>query len=76
MSRSHHLDELRRRLEHADTAHTAGAAFAGYLLETAGLTGDDLDDDERRFVDWLAGWDADTVAGAARLIELAQEARR
>ncbi len=72
MSRSHHLDELRRREGASST--DADAILAGYLLDVAGLTAADLDDDERRFLDWLAGWDAATVAGAARLIELAQAA--
>ncbi len=68
MSRSHHLDELRRRREGASSTD-ADAILAGYLLDVAGLTAADLDDDERRFLDWPAGWDPATVAGAARPIE-------
>lgn len=71
-----HLAALRdRQRAHRDAAGPGGSAgvFAAYLAETLGVPLDRLTDDERRTVDWLAGWDADTVAGAATLLDTAAD---
>lgn len=46
-----------------------GAFLAALRDETDGL---DLDERDEQFLRWLAGWDADTVAGVVRLLRLAR----
>ena len=80
MSRTRLLDELARNQRTARIVHPIGGPVwkaarrdnARQLLADAGMLDlDDLDDDERQAVEWVAGWDEDTVAGVARLLQLA-----
>jgi hypothetical protein len=45
------------------------------LTEALGAGLDDLDTDEARTVEWLAGWDDDIVAGVAALLDRARHSQ-
>lgn len=51
------------------------AIYVRTLADAAGVDLDQLDDDEARAVEWLTGWDAETVAGVAALLDRAREGR-
>jgi hypothetical protein len=77
-----HLDELHRRQDVVNRTHVVSTdawrqarrdVLVGYVLEELGL--DRLDlllPEERTVVQWLASWDADTVAGIVQLMRLAR----
>jgi hypothetical protein len=52
------------------------ATYVAVLADAAGVDPDALDADERRALDWLAGWDDPTVAGVAALLDRARGADR
>jgi hypothetical protein len=64
-----------RRHDHATGPGTAGRWPDEHreILDRA-LAGIELDDEERRLVGWLAGWDCPTVAAVAALLRRARAA--
>lgn len=76
------------RLLHAEARRRAAAhgaarplqrpeeVFAEHLLDALGLTWAQLDDHERGFLVWLAGWDGETTAAIAHLIRRARSEGR
>ena len=50
------------------------AVFRRHLLDAAGLDDGDLPADLEPLLEWIVGWDAPTVAGIGRLLQLARTA--
>ena len=74
---SGHLAALRAAEAHADETHAPGspgwkdARRNSRRDHLAALVGE-VEPEAERYLDWLAGWDAETVAGVAALIDAAR----
>lgn len=65
-----HIAAIRERLADVEPDDSR-AVYAAYLAETIGVDLDELTDDERRSVEWLAERDANTIATVACLLDTA-----